>query len=326
MRNGAYIERRFSLFFVELIGGDYKLLVSSGNKVIHRFFAASVSLVLVFLVSILSVYYGTDLLFHIWQAEILLAVFISLLFGCIYIFLLATLSRVTSQSRFLNLSNIIRLGFLAFMAFLISKPVEVFVFSGKLDAIISQHKNDLLTGFKEKLSQIYSIDQDKLLNEIQLLEARFSQYPLPAYENELDQLKQQMQHLENDRLMKLGLAEKRISQSDFLLVRIEHVIKEPGAWITFFIILVLFFLPGYFIYTIPRDHVYYEKKQQHEQEMVLAEYQRFCERYRQIFLKNWGLTVDIYSVFEDPPFNTLRKSQVQALPKSEFLKRYLGKS
>jgi hypothetical protein len=326
MSEGHYIERRLSLFFIQLVGGDYRLLLSSGNLVIHRFFGASISLVLVMIVSVCSVFYGTDLLFHIWQVELMLAFFISLLFGFIYIFLLTTLSRLTRQTAKLNLSNTLRLGFLLFMAFLISKPVEVFFFSKKLDKQIAEHRNALLKNFENKLNIIYEADKVRLEARIRSLDLILSDYFIAAYAEEWASVKEKMALLGQERETKLQLAKQRIQQADFLLFRIELVVKMPASWIICLIFLGLFLLPAIFIYSIPHEHIYYDKKIQLERFIIQTEYKKFCDQYSQIFLKNWSVHTEVYTVYQDPPFNTQRIPEVVPRTKVQFIELYLGKS
>lgn len=318
------LERRFPLFFVRLVGGDYWLLLHAGEAVFRKYFQASIALLMVLILSIGSVFYGTDLLFHIWQAELLLALFISGLFGCIYIFLLTTLSKLTRERKLMNVSNCVRIGFLIFMAFLISKPIEVFVFSAKLDRKVEDHRAGLYQNYERRLDQKIEADKIELEKKIKLLETRLSLYSFPAFAQELETLKNTLQQMHADKKADLLLASRRITQSDFLLFRIQEVVREPLAWLVCVVITILFFLPGYLIYSIPVDDVYYDKKAELEQRIVLEEYRRFVTQYRQLFKEKWGVETEFYTCFEDPPFNTVRIKKQEGLSNADFIARYLG--
>lgn len=320
---GLRAEKRFSFFLVRLLGGDHRLMGQSGALVVHRYCAASIALLVVTLISIFSVYYGTELLFHFWQFEILLAVFISGLFGCIYIFLITTLSRVTKQSRLFTLSNCIRFGFLAFMAFLISKPIEVFVFSGELDQKVAYHRDTLYQSYANRIQLQVQKEIDAYKTRIDSIQAQQASYFIAERQQELDGLIASLDSLQGTLRQNMELAATRINNSDFLLFRIQEVVQKPWSWVINTIVLLLFFLPGIFIYSIPHDHPYYDYKAEHEKKMVLDAYQKFVEQYRQIFLEKWGVVTDVYTVFTDPPFNTERISKQPALSSDDFIARYL---
>jgi len=317
------LQRRFPLLLVKLAGGDYRLLLRSGPVVTRKFFQASVCLLTVLFLTIFSVFYGTDLLFHIWQVELLLALFMSALFGCIYLFLMVTLSKSTRQGRLFNLANCVRMGFVVFMAFLVSKPVEVFFFSPILDSKVTAYKSNLLAQYEKRIDSLRAAERSTATQAIHALEKQITLYPDRAARQELGNLQQQLLRIEEERTAYVELATKRIDRSDFLLYRIQQVSHLPGAWLICLLIIILFLLPGYLIYSIPLGDVYYQLKDEAEKSIIREEYEGFRHRFKAQFMTTWGLAVEPYTCFEDPPFNTIRIQKTPALSNDDFIAHYL---
>src|SRR4051812_7490047 len=99
--------------FVRLLGGEYELMRRAGTSVLAKFYVTSVLIIGILALTWISIRYAIDLLFHSMFVEISLAVFFALLFACIYIFLINTFTkeRRKARNRFINASNLVRLGF-----------------------------------------------------------------------------------------------------------------------------------------------------------------------------------------------------------------------
>lgn len=311
------------LFFVSLIGGDYKLLSRSGDAVMRKHWQASAVLILILIVSTVSIFYASELLFHVWQAEIFLSVFISVLFAFIYIFLLTTFSKSVNAVGTFTLSNFVRTGFVVFMAFLISKPIEVMIFAPKIQPKVEQYRAQLISDYRRRLDSLTGPDLQKLESEKIRIEQRLEIYP-----NEDDRLrlaalsKETEVHLEN-RQMNLELASRRIERSDFLLFQIQVLARHPLSWAICLALIVLFILPGYLIFSISSNEAYYTLKKQAEHDMIVDEHHSFVLQYKKIFFDRWGIVIERYTKFLDPPFNTTRIPETESLTTDDFTAKYL---
>lgn len=318
------LQRRFPVFFVGLIGGDYHLLLKSGPSVVRKHFLAAVFLLAVMLVSAVSVFYATDLLFHFWQAEVVLALFITGLFLCIYIFLITTFSKLTKQERVLSVSNAVRMGFVLFMAFLISKPIEVLIFSKQLDEKVIAYKSSLHASYERNLDLLIVAEKNDIEAEIYAIQQRLTFYPNKPDHQNLVKLEQLLRDINRSKQENLQLADIKIDKSDFLLFRVQQVLRQPLAWAICIGVILLFFLPGYLIYSISPTEPYYSLKEEAERKMIVDEYIRFTDQYKKIFKEKWGVAIELFSLYEDPPFNTIRRKEDERFTNDDFIKRYLG--
>lgn len=308
----------------QLIGGDYALLMRSSNSVLMKHYLAAVCLLVVIIISIVSIFYGIDLLFHLWYMEVFLSVFIALLFGCIYIFLLNTFSKaIKPKGRGnWNRSNVVRFGFVLFMAFLISKPIEVWFYQAKLQPLVEKYKQELLIKYEHKLDTLFVKDQQSLQNAIAKLELQQTLFRSIGIDTQIAAFKAELNELLVKKDSYFSLAQKRIGQSSYLLYQIRMTSGTRQSWTICLLITILFLLPAYLIYSISGNDAYYQMKKGREQRMVLHQHETFVSMYKEIFLQRWNINTDVYSVFIDPPFNTKRKESCVAEEQASFLNRF----
>jgi len=89
-------------------------------------------------------------------------------------------------------------------------------------------------------------------------------------------------------------------------------------------IIFLFLIPGFLIYSISTNDTYYKLKHDWERRLISEEHSAFCKWYTEIFKENFNLDRTCYSVFEDPPFNEIRKAQPSFQSQSDFTKKFSG--
>ena len=162
--------------FIQLIGAEYDILKKSGSASLSKFYIAAITIIVILLISICSILYAMELLFHMIHVELILSIFVSLLFVFIYVFLLNTFSKNIFKPnhdkkqnvwlRRIKLSDMIRTGFVVFIAFLISKPVEVFIFQNELMEKVKVHRLDIVSKYNEKLSKLNGHDILKIESSI----------------------------------------------------------------------------------------------------------------------------------------------------------------
>jgi hypothetical protein len=309
---------------IQLIGGDYRLLVMSNKKVLLKHYLAAVCLLVAILVSIVSIFYGVDLLFHVWYLEVFLSVFIALLFGCIYIFLLNTFSKVVKPKGKANWnsSNLIRFGFVLFMSFLISKPIAVWLYQPALQPPVEKYKRVLLRKYERKLDTLFVKDQESLQNRIVALEQQQVLFSSNSTAAQITVLKIELAELHARKGDYLELARKRINQSSYLLYQIQLISATWQSWVICILVAILFLLPAYLIYSISGNDAYYQLKKEREHRMIIDEYAHFVSRYKEIFRQKWKINAAVYSVFADSPFNTKRKELPAAAGQAAFINRF----
>jgi len=318
--------------FIQLIGAEYDILKKSGSVSLLKFYIAAVAILVILLISACSILYAMELLFHMLHVELVLAIFVSLLFVFIYIFLLNTFSKNIFKPdegkdektwyRKIKLSDIIRTGFVVFMAFLISKPVEVFIFQNKLTDKVKTHRVEILSEYNHQLEKLNNKDIRQLQTSIVFYKKQAINYPSPMLLQQIAKLSGKISDIKNKQAVEMQHASIRVEKSDFLLFRIKEVGKDPISWAICAGMIGLFLLPGFLIYSISATDAYYKLKREYEVSMVLEEHRAFEDLYTDIFKQTYQLDRIYYTKFLDPPFNNVPKPKPTFQSQNDFFKKY----
>jgi len=320
--------------FIELLGAEYELMKKSDSKVLVKFYISGVALLAILIISILSIFYAMELLFHMLHIELLMSGFISLLFVFIYVFLLNTFSKEESKAinvearpiwqKKISLSDVIRISFIVFMAFLISKPIEVFLFEKKLDAKVIIHKNAILKEYSTKVEKLNRADIERLNASIGFHKQQLLNYYSVTMSDFVGKEEAQLRAIKEKQVKTIEGATLKIEQSDFFIYRSQQVSRLPLAWLICLSMAILFLLPFILINTIPADDEYYKFKKANELSMIMEEYLAFLSKYTLLFQRHHQLKIEHYTDFEDPPINKKRKPKPNFNPQDDFLKKYSG--
>ena len=306
--------------FIKLLGGEYDLMQKAGGTVLFKFYLSSVIILLIAVISFISIVYAIELLFHIVIVEILLSLFLSTLFVLLFIFIVNTFTKDARQRKLLNFSNITRLGFVMFIGFIISKPIEAFLYRDAIETDIENHKADLIKEHGLKIDQLFNHDLAKLANE----KNKYATLNVSrGFDADISQIDQQVALIDHKKKDLSAISAFRIEQGAYFIYRIKIISsKYPGAWMISLAIMLLFLAPVFLIYSISSDEEYFKGKNAQEKKMIERAYKAFTQKYSEIFLAAYDLKLEFYSKYEDPPFNTLLKKPPVCKSTDDFHERY----
>ncbi|EEI93881.1 hypothetical protein HMPREF0765_0503 [Sphingobacterium spiritivorum ATCC 33300] len=307
---------------VSLIGIDYYLLKKSKHNLI-KFYISGILIILILFISFFSVFYGFELMFKMWYAELLFSLFFSLMFCNIYVFLIQTFSKEVfpgPKLKFFNLSNISRVGFVLLIGFLIAQPIKIFFLRDQLKIDIRKHKMELYQNFCLTNKNLY-------ISEINKLNLKKKHYMLfgenTSMLNQLTKIEEQLNDINNRIDQANTAAFEKINRSDFFIKRIEIAGRYRLGVLINVLILIIFCAPLLLIYSISGNRGYYQLKKEKDRELVIREYENFKENYTNTFVLKYGLFgVSFYEPYIDPPFNTIRKQNPYYRSQDDFLKQF----
>lgn len=305
--------------FIRMLGAEYELLKKSGGNVLRKFYLATCLIVFIAIVSFFSIVYAIELLFHDVVVEILLSSFLSGLLVLMYIFLINTFS-ATSADNHINLSNITRTVFIVFMAFMLSKPIESFVFREQFNHRVLSYKEELLNNHTRQIDRLFNADRKLIEKELQRYT---SMNGMIDFSREIELLTHELSTLGERREALLNISKNRIYKSDYFLYRVKLSSESVMCWLICLVVIILYILPGFLIYSLSHSNDYHKLKDEYEKRFIRRDYNRFAQLYAEIFLKKYGTVTSVYSIFEDPPFNSLRKKEQEYQPASEFYKKFI---
>lgn len=323
MFRSRYVKFLSKRTIVSLIGIDYTIIKEAGEENIHRFYIAGLLVIVILLLSFFSVFYAFELMFHMWYAEIFLALFFSLMFFTIYVLLIQTFSKeVLPKSQFqpfFNLSNLSRMGFVFLISFIISQPIKIFVLRDELEGGISTYKSQLFNNFNQNLESLYSDDHAKL-NEEKNRQIQIYGVDHPSVNLIDDKIQLINQQIAFERSNVLS----KISRSDFFVKRILLSNQYISAWLICLVIIGIFGIPVFLIYSISSNSRYYQIKKSKEFYLVNTHYDHFKKKYTEVFTKKFSITgVTFYETYLDAPFNTLKKTTPNILSQEDFKNNFL---
>ncbi len=208
------------------------------------------------------------------------------------------------------------------MAFLISKPIEVFVFNPELNAKVKEHRATIFREYSQKLGSLSKKDVQQIENSIAFYQAQLATHYSIILDKQIGNLNAKISSVKAKQAANLVIANQRIEKSDFLLFRIKQVSKKPIGWLICVLMVFLFLLPGYLIYSISATDVYYKLKKDYERSMVLEEHKAFESLYTEIFKRNFQLDIVYYSKYLDPPFNNRPNPSPKYQSQKDFFKKF----
>lgn len=306
--------------FIKLLGGEYELMQKAGGTVLFKFYLSAIAVVAIAGISFLSLLYAVELLFHKVIVEILLSLFLSSLFVLLFIFIVNTFTKDVRQRSLLNFSNVTRLVFVMFIGFIISKPIEVFFYRNVIEPHVEHHKTTLIKGHIDKIHQLFEDDLNKLFNSKRKYESINTS---GDFNTDISQINEQIDILGQKKANLAAASVFRIEHGAYFIYRIKVISGNyAGSWLISLVVMALFLLPVFLIYSISADEEYFKRKHAQERKMVEKTYQAFTQKYSEIFLDRYGLQVDLYSKYEDPPFNTLLKKSPVCRSADDFHERF----
>jgi len=317
----------FPEFFIRLTGAEYLWLRQAGMNALMRFYIAGVSIFLIFGISLFGIWYAIDMLFDSLLIDVFLSIIFAFLFSIIYIFLLQTFTKqnlAQGKSKF-NLSNILRLGFIIFISFLVSRTIEIYIWRQELGKEIKPYKAKMLDDYARKISALFQPDIQKIETGRNYYLIQSKRFLTESYNNEIDALSRQKEGLVAKEIALLNIARTQIENSPFFIHRIKMVNRiHIYSWLFCIAIIAFFLFPGYLIYSISCSNEYFRIKKTYETDKIHEEHGLFLRRFHSLFLVLYREPVEHYTVYEDPPFNTMRKFGPKFEPNSDFLKRYFS--
>ncbi|WP_200975609.1 DUF4407 domain-containing protein [Echinicola sp. 20G] len=291
-----------------LSGDDYNVVGKCDKSTQHRFTAIGVLVACIFVLCFISCYFAFTKLFQNYYTGIPIGLFFAWMITNIYLFLLYTLSKTgfpyipNKPARYV--ATTIRLVFIAFIAIVVSKPIESLVFSKQLALEMQSFKQDKIERY-EKSTNVFFADEINIIKDIiaqqKVLNNVIDEEQLSNY-NELIRSKEE----ERDRLIKSMRI--LVGKSDYYIQGMIILnTKYPICWAITLFGIIIFIIPTYLKIFIHKDSIFYKTKHYIESYLVKYEYELFKEKYSEIFRYKYGIDIQYTECYTDPPFNTKRK-------------------
>jgi hypothetical protein len=306
-------------FFHILSGDDRSIIRQCSQKTRNRFALIGGFVACIIVVSFISVTGAFIHFFDFILFDIAIGAFFALMMANIYILLLYTLSKnllphiSNKGARWISIN--LRIAFIVVFAMIVSKPLELLLFSRLLKNDIEIHKQNEYKAGEAVINSLY----DRSFNELERL--------IQLGDGSAASILARKKIERTETLLQL---QKKINASGYYLQQIKILnSKYLFTWVFTTIMILLFLSPVYLKYLMEEKNEFYQKKKKIEKQIVIDEYASFKARYRSFWIgflqdlevrppdKNERMNVvlaeiiqknyEFEVVFSDPPFNTIRK-------------------
>ncbi|WP_315823480.1 hypothetical protein [Paraflavitalea speifideaquila] len=187
------------------------------------------------------------------MVEVILATFFCLLFVCIYVFLLNTFAKENRAGAALfNASNLIRVGFIAFMGLQVAQPLMILLFADRLSPKVGKYKQQLLATHIKKIDNLTMDEIARLQVSLKYYSEQKENFGTPIYDNDIAKKVAAIQERQSKATIFKTTAQQAIEENSFFLYQVSTVNRDyPVAWLLTLLIVILFLLPGYLIFRYP---------------------------------------------------------------------------
>lgn len=303
-------------FLCTLSGDDYSIIIRCDDKLKNKFALIGGFVLFIFIMCFTSSYFTFTMIFENYIIGIPVSIFFSWMITNIYLLLLYTLTKnslphkIKPKARFFSL--LIRIGFICFMAVMVSKPIESLIFSRPLHSEIATYKEEQIKLYTDSTTKYFD-DQTaqliKIIDKQKQLYGKFADDQIEGYTNLL-------QKKENQKYELISSMKELVNNSNYYIQGILILnYKFPLCWMLTLLVIIIFLMPAYLKNFLPMQSNYYSFKQYIETSLILQEYKLFKEDYKLLFKSKYEMEITFSESYLDAPFNTIRKTDGR-----EFLK------
>lgn len=311
-------------FFWKISSGDWVIIEQCAKGTQRLFLIVGIWVLLLFGITLVSTFYAFEQIFHDTAVDMAIALFFGFAIFNIYLFLLMTLTKnVLPHVRYgeTTLSLIGRVLFLAFLAVIISKPLEEYIFRDQLNAMVANYKAGLIDSVETSVNAYYDKEIQAIENDIKRQKGLHAEGSLDLVSN-LNRLNSKKTSLAGRRNKELAMGKAQILEATFFMQRIRFLVgNKPLSYLVSLLMIILFVLPVYVKFRIRDSQDYFALKEKYETELVVSEYENFKRSYSELFQREFAVEVTFQEKFKDPPFNTEPSIRYPSIgSESDFLK------
>lgn len=255
-------------------------------------------------------------------ASVILAVFVTLIIVNLYRLIIVTSSPnnlIIQKENFKDLLGhfVVKSILILIIFFIISEPVETFVFKNNVNYHLDQYKETLVDNFKNKLETISDKEIEKLIYDNQ------SEIEFRSRNNiEIDTLNQQ---LLDDKInsifekndFEVNQLENKISTSNFFFQQITIVNSMvPQSYLLSILIFIIVLFPVYLIMYDKNFKSYFIVEEQSNNFVIANNWKKYSKEQEELFFTKTGKKLIRQNLYSDPPFNRTKNND-----KTKYLKK-----
>lgn len=309
-----------------LSGDDYTIIGLCTRRVKNQFASIGAFVLVIFILCFLGSLWSFSQLFDSNVIAIPLGLFFAFMITNIYLLLLYTLTKNSFPTKPYRATQVVSVGvrglFICFIALVVSKPVETYIFSGQLDQEIANYKIAKIEKYTASTNENHA---QEILEIQSLIDGLNRQYHEDA-KGQIEEYQAILSKKEAGRISSIETMTRLVENSKFFVQGI--VILSTKFWWSWFItgmMVFVFLFPAVLKHFLGKKSDYFERKKQIENQLVLDEYDQFKFRYSDLIKQRFDREVTFCELHVDPPFNTKLKSDKRKfLSEDDLINRLYG--
>ena len=254
--------------------------------------------------------------------SIILAAFFSLLIVNLYRLIIVTSSPNNLKLKKENFRDmighyIVKAILLLMIFFIISEPLETFVFKNNIAAYLNDYKEELVDNFEDQLKSISIENIEKLTHENELTIKFRKKNNL-----KIDSMGQKLLDekiifiLQKDQKQIFDL-EQKITKANFFFKQISIAnSKIPQSYLFSILILLIILFPVYLIMYDENFKNYFMFEEDSNNYIIQNNWEKYSVKQEELFFETTGKKILRQNLYEDPPFNKIKSPD-----KTKYLKK-----
>lgn len=312
----------------KISSGDYAIIATCDSKIQRHFLFIGLLILGIAMLSFSSCTSYFLASFGGFYLAIFLGGLLAWAIMLIYLLLLITLERNmlphVDGGVSKKISDILRVGAIAFIAVFIAKPMEVVIFEEKTLAVRKMVSKEQFNQSSKMIAATYEPEIEKLENDIYLEEEFMDDCD---YHLRVEQLRRKIKELEKKKEKEILLIRDKLASSNFFYASLLLLgIHYPYTWSISLLVLMIFVTPILLKMMLSKGSSYYKRKRRIEMDWIEESYAIFKHQYQHIFKEELNLEVEFYENYTDPPYNTqlLPKKDRKLLTETDLLTKIYG--
>lgn len=298
-------------FLIYICGFDPVILKNDdiADLTFNRFAYSFLTIILLSILANFIVFYNTiENIFY----SICIASFFSLIIINLYRLIIVTSSPNNLKINLKNIKNhyghyIIKIVLLLMIFFVISKPIETYIFKNKISKNLEDYKINTIDNYRSSLEKQSNREIEGLRDNYEINKSYKILSESVIDSSALIQLELKIKNIEEVNESKIIDFQDKIDDSNLFFQQIKILTNDvPESNLISLLIIVLIFYPLYLILYDENFLKYFKIEEKYNHNIISSDYVQFSTLEKELFYDATGFKLEREAKYSDPPFNKKR--------------------
>jgi len=298
-------------FLINICGFDPVILKNDeiANLTFNRFAYSFLTIILLSILANFIVFYNTiENIFY----SIIIALFFSLIIINLYRLIIVTSSPYNLKITLKNIKNhfghyIIKVVLLLMIFFVISKPIETFIFKNKISKNLDDYKINSVDNYRTSIEKQSNKKIEGLIESYEINKESNEFVGATSDSLNIIKLELKIKNIEEVNESKILYFQDKMDDSNLFFQQIKILTNDvPESYLISLLIISLVFYPLYLILYDENFMKYFQIEEKYNHNIISSDYTQFSTLEKELFYKAAGFKLEREAKYSDPPFNKKR--------------------